>query len=316
MTWYVSFHGGDDPDDRNNIHRYDRQGAHLGKALDGSSLPDGMRLRELRGFVFGPDGDLYVANAWKDQSQILRFAGAPGEDGRHAFRSVFAGQRRSDGGLAHPFDVAFGPDGHLYVPSQDSDIVGRYYGPASVDGEPGAPMPHPPAIAHLAGKLPPGTFVPSARHSDTGLRAVRHAIFGPDGHLYVADRDRDSVGCYDRESGELLRRYRHDRLAAPVHLLPWPEQGALLAGSRDRDTVIALDLATGAARDLLDRGKHGLDAPSGLAWGPDGLLHVASRTGRSILRFDAATGGYEGALVSDLPDDPEFIAWVPGSGAG
>ena len=34
-----------------------------------------------------------------------------------------------------------------------------------------------------------------------GLRAVRGAIFGPDGDLYVADRDADSVKRYDGGSG-------------------------------------------------------------------------------------------------------------------
>ncbi|MFM9107658.1 MAG: hypothetical protein ACKOWF_13280 [Chloroflexota bacterium] len=310
MTWYLSFHGGDDPGDRNNIHRYDAAGRHLGKALAHEGLPDGLALRELRGFVFGPDGDLYVANAWKGQSQILRFAGKPGADGRHAFRGVFIEQRRADPGLAHPFDVAFGPDGSLFVPSQDSDIVGRYYGPAAADGAPGAPMPHPPAIAHLAGSLPPGAFVPSHRHAADGLKAVRHAIFGADGALYVADRDRDAVNRYDRESGALTRSYRHGRLAAPVHLLPWPERDALLVGSRDRGTVIALDLASGEASDLLAKDA-GLKAPSGIAWGPDGLLHVADRTGRAVLRFDAGTGASRGALVEHLEDEPEFLAWVP-----
>jgi hypothetical protein len=311
MPWYVTFHGGDDPQDRNNIHAYDAAGAHIGKKLDAAGLQDGMRLRELRGFAFGPDGDLYVANAWKDQSQILRFAGAPGPDGRHAFLGVFAAQHRADSGLAHPFDVQFGPDGHLFVPSQDTDIVARYYGPAATEGAPGTPMPHPAAVAGLAGDLPPGTFVPSAKHAEGGLKAVRHAIFGPDGHLYVADRDRNAVNRYDRETGALLRAFQHDRLAAPVHLLPWPERNMMLVGSRDRGTAIALDLATGDARDLLDSGA-GLKAPSGLAWGPDGLLYVADRTGRAVLRFDAETGKPRGALVTGLPDEPEFIGWVNG----
>jgi DNA-binding beta-propeller fold protein YncE len=309
MPWYVSFHGGDDPQDRNNIHAYDEAGAHVGKMLDGDDLPDGMRLRELRGFAFGPDGDLYVANAWKGQSQILRFAGTPGAKGRHAFREVFSAGERSDAALAHPFDVAFGPDGHLFVPNQDSDIVARYFGPAASDGQPGSPMPHPPAVAGIGKPVPPGTFVPSAKHADHGLKAVRHAIFGHDGHLYVADRDRDAVNCYDRETGALLQTFRHDRLAAPVHLLPWPERNALLVGSRDRGTVISLDLASGEARDLLD-GDSGLKAPSGLAWGPDGLLYVADRTGRAILRYAPDDGARRGIFLEGLGDQPEFIAWV------
>ena len=40
-------------------------------------------------------------------------------------------------------DVTFGPEGNLYVPSQDTNIVGRYFGPNAPDGTRGQPMPHP-----------------------------------------------------------------------------------------------------------------------------------------------------------------------------
>ena len=78
----------------------------LGKALDTHTLPDDLDLRELRGFAFGPDGDLYVANAYKDASQVLRFAGKPGADGKHLFQKVYSEQHKANPGLAHPFDLA------------------------------------------------------------------------------------------------------------------------------------------------------------------------------------------------------------------
>src|SRR5688572_26580914 len=128
QRWYVPFHGGESPkgDARNkgdsgearprawnNIDVFALDGTSLGKALDAHTLPDGLDLRELRGFVFGPDGDLYVANAYKDASQVLRFAGNPGAGGKHPFRDVYAEQHKANPGLAHPFDVTFGPDSHL-----------------------------------------------------------------------------------------------------------------------------------------------------------------------------------------------------------
>ncbi|MBA2520529.1 MAG: hypothetical protein H0V24_12745, partial [Chloroflexia bacterium] len=87
--WYVSFHGGEGRHEWNNIHRFSPAGEHLGGALDRESLPKGLKLREPRGFRFGPDGDLYLANAYKDRSQILRFHGRPDGEGKHAFRGVF-----------------------------------------------------------------------------------------------------------------------------------------------------------------------------------------------------------------------------------
>lgn len=311
-VWYITFHGGDGPHTWNNIHVFDLDGRPLGKALDTHSLPDDLELRELRGFTFGPDGDLYVANAYKDASQVLRFTGEAGPAGEHAFREVYVERHAANPGLAHPFDVAFGPDGHLYVPSQDTNLVGRYYGPRAMAGRAGAPMPHPEALRDAEGKEPPpGTFVPSHAHVPSGVRAVRRAIFGPDGDLYVADRDAGSVKRYDRHSGELRREYRHHHLVTPIHLLFRPADGALLAGSRDRDAILAIDTSTGETATLIGHRVGGLRAPAGMAIGPDGKLYIASREGKQILRYDLQSGQPEsGPFIDGLHDAPEFIALV------
>jgi streptogramin lyase len=290
QRWYITFHGGDDPHEWNNIHVFGLDGAPQGKALDAQTLPDDLELRELRGFAFGPDGDLYVANAYKDASQVLRFSGKPGPQGKHAFQEVYVEQHKTNPGLAHPFDVAFGPDDHLYVPSQDTNVVGRYYGPKP---------------------LLPGTFVPSQRHASNGVRTVRRAIFGPDGDLYVADRDTDSVKRYHGSSGAFTREYRHQHLTTPVHLTFRAGDGALLAGSRDRHAIFAIDIATGEIAPLVAPGAGGLLAPAGMAFGLDGTLYVCSRETKQILRFDATTGAPDPTpFIDDLEDFPEFISLV------
>jgi streptogramin lyase len=315
QRWYITFHGGEGPHTWNNIHVFDLAGNPLGKALDTHSLPDGLQLRELRGFAFGPDGDLYVANAYKDASQVLRFTGTPGADGKHAFRDIFVERHAANPGLDHPFAVVFAPDGNLYVSSQDTNLVGRYFGPAAAGGKPGSAMPHPPALHDIdRSDLPPGTFVPSHKAVASGVRAVRRAIFGPDGDLFVADRDTDSVKRYDGASGALRREYQHGHLTTPVHLIMHPEDGALLAGSRDRHAVLAIDIGSGSVEALVAPRGGGLRSPSGMAFGPEGRLYVCSRDGRQVLRFDATTGEPDAVpFIDDLADLPEFIALV-GSG--
>lgn len=310
--WYCSFHGGEGGHAWNNLHAFSAAGEPLGTVLESHGLPHGIELRELRGFAFGPDGHLYVANAFKDQSQILQFGGEPDRQGRHPFQAVFSEHHHTNPGLAHPFHVAFGPDGHLYVPSQDTDVVGRYCGPRSDHGQPGAPMPVSPALdGWPAGTFHPGTFVPSARHVEGGLKAVRHVLFGADGRLYVADRAAGAVNAYDAETGRAVQSYRSRHLRTPVHLLTWPERGLLLVGDRDAGTVVALDPTSGDMTPRVAARAGGLETPAGLAWGPEGLLYVADRTGRRVIRFDPATGQpVAPPLLEHLPDEPEFILWV------
>ena len=307
--WLISFHGGAGQDGWNNLHAYGPAGEPLGKVLETSGLPGHIELRELRGFVFGPQGELYVTNAWQGGSHILRFARDVNARGRHDFIDVFVDHHPSNPGLSHPFDVTFGPDGHLFVPSQDTNVVGRYFGPATESGTAGAPMPVPVAIRDLA--IPdvlPGTFVPAKRHANHGLAAVRGSVFDTQGHLYVVDRDDNAVKAYDGQNGKHLHTYHDHRLGAPIHLLPHPDGKRMLVGSRDRHAVISIDLDSGEMKDFIAPNQGGLHSPSGMALGADGMLYVASRDTRKVLRFDPETAVPDRKPFLDhLHDAPEFL---------
>jgi len=312
MRWYISFHGGgDEPHTWNNIHSFSLDGQPLGKVLATDAMPHGLALRELRGFAFGPDGDLYVANAYRNASQVLRFGGKRDDDGRHPFLAVYVEQHHANPGLAHPFDVVFGPDGHLYVPSQDTNLVGRYYGPDAAPDERGAPMPHPPALVGAGTDLLPGTFVPSEKHLRSGVRTVRRAVFGPGGTIFVADRDANCVKRYDGETGAFLHEYRHHHLTTPVHLLWHEDGGRLLVGSRDRNAILAIDPDEGTVTPFVQPGAGGLRGPAGMAFGADGALYVSSRETKQILRFDPASGELDRTpFIDGLEDFPEFLALI------
>lgn len=312
QVWYISFHGGDDDAEWNNIHVFGLDGKPLGKALATHTLPEGLELREVRGFAFGPDGALYVANAYQHASQVLRFTGTVNAQHQHEFIDVFVDRHQDNLGLAHPFDVTFGPDNNLYVPSQDTNVVGRYYGPHEESGLPGQPMPFPAALEDANPRhLLPGTFVPSAEHAPNGVRSVRRTLFGPQGDLLVVDRDADSVKRYETPSGELRTVYQHHKLKKPVHLVLRHPDEAILVGSREQNSIFVVDPATGEVEGLVEPGAGGLEAPAGMAMGPDGKLYVCSRVGKSILRFDPHTGAPDPKpFISKLKDYPEFISLV------
>ena len=310
-AWYITFHGGEGRQDVNNIHVFSETGQELRKALDHRSLPSNVELRELRGFEFGPDGDLYVANAYHEYSQVLRFAGTPNADGRHEFRQVFVqGDQQTNPALVHPFSIAFDRSGDLYVSSQDCNVVARFFGPNREPALCGTPMALPGGLRSARG-LPPGTFVPPAKHFPDGVKTVREALFGPEGQLYVADRDTDCVRVYDGQSGACLKAITSDHLSKPIHLLFAPDQKSLLIGSCGNDAVLRYDLERLSTEVLVPSRAGGLDTPSGLAFGADGRLYVACRTKNQILRFDPATGKPDPApFIADLADNPEFLRLI------
>ena len=109
--------------------------------------------------TFGPDGNLYVANA--PLNGVYRYDGDTG-----AFIDVFA----SGGGLDAPTGIAFGPDGDFYVANFPSNNILRF------DGETGAFIDE--YVDSLDGRL------------DTPIDFA----FGPDGDLYVNSRSREGTG--------------------------------------------------------------------------------------------------------------------------
>lgn len=111
--------------------------------------------------VFGPDGNLYVADSGGTNGHVARFNGTTG-----AFMGEFVPPGTP--GQLGPFGLVFGP-GHpgggqfdLYVTSLRNQSVMRY------DGTTGAPL---------------GEFVASG---SGGLQSAVGLTFGPDGNLYVA----------------------------------------------------------------------------------------------------------------------------------
>ncbi len=312
--WYVSFHGGEEEASLNNIHVYSTDGENLRKALNKKSLPHGMKLRELRGFVFGPDGNLYVVNAYFEYSEVLKFKGALNENGQHDFVDVFVKHHgEMNPGIDHPFNIVFDSEGDLYVSSQNTNLIARYHGPSSKKGKPGTPMPLPDSLHLEKADFPPGTFIPPAKLASTGLLEVRAVIFAPNNDLYVADRAADCVRIYEGRTGRHLRNLisRSDQLERPIHLLLSPDNRYLLIGSGGNDSILRHDLRQGSTTFFIASKSAGLNGPAGMAFGDDGFLYVASRNTKEIIRYDAKDGRpSRKAFIKNLADNPEFLMLV------
>jgi hypothetical protein len=310
--WYVSFHGGEENVTLNNIHVYSTDGKKLRKALNKKSLPENVKLRELRGFVFGPDQNLYVVNAYFEYSAVLKFKGPLNEQGQHDFLEVFV-KRHADfnPGIDHPFNVVFDAEGDLYVSSQNTNLIARYHGPAGTKGKPGTPMPLPDTLESV--DLPPGTFIPPAKLDSNGLRDVRAVIFAPNNEVYVADRAADCVRIYEARTGKYLRKLtaQSNQLDRPIHLLLSPDGHYLLIGSGGNDSILRHDLRQGSTKVFVEPKSGGLNGPAGMAFAEDGFLYVASRNSKEILRYGSMDGRPHGKpFIKDLADNPEFLMLV------
>jgi hypothetical protein len=327
--WYISFHGGSDS--VNNILVYHNSGdphSQPNVLPTGGSNPT---LRELRGFAI-VDDLLYVLNAYKNYSQVLVYE--LNNNGDYNFKEIFA-SKDTINSILHPYDLTFDTHGNSYVSSQDTNVVTglqstgsalgvasylrQQYPPpdefltgtivaSSVGALPGISSPAPPDVPK-----PQGLKVSFTDSTGSEVaNSVRGVLFY-DGYLYVSDEPANAVKVYDINTGELYGQIAGGNLNAPVQLLRNESTNVLYIGSSDNDSVMSYDLSNGAPsgtvtpRTFIDgEVKH----ISGMAFDEDGYFYAAERKAQKIKRFHSdGSGGKD--FITDLPDEPEFILYVP-----
>jgi DNA-binding beta-propeller fold protein YncE len=144
--------------------------------ITGARIDDfthGYTLAEVRAIAFGPDGNLYVTNfdgcvtgpagCIGTRNEIVRFDGLTG-----AFLDIFVADGQA--GMDSPWDLAFGPDGALFVANAKSDGDGNI-------------LRFERSTARRRSVGSPGTSHPFA--TQPGLFPLAIA-FGPDHNLYVS----------------------------------------------------------------------------------------------------------------------------------
>lgn len=249
------------------------------------------------GLALGPDGALYVASELTDS--IERFDAATGAHlGAFVFDDPATAQDET-GGLDEPSAIVFGPDDRAFVASFALDAIFEY------DGRTGAfvRVLVTPNLGQLNGP-------------DAGMTV------GPDGHLYVPSFWTNQVKRYSLADGSYLGNFP---LAAGSGLfrprtVAFGPNGWIYVTSEGNDRVLVFDATSGAfvkalvIDDPLTPANEtgGLDAPTGLAFGPDGKLYVASGNTDSVLRYDATSGAFVDVFVAPgVSDFPTYLAFRP-----
>jgi hypothetical protein len=80
-------------------------------------------------------------------------------------------------------------------------------------------------------------------------------------------------------------------------------QGLLYIGSSGTGSLVSYDPSTGALATVVS----GVDSISGV--GGDGCFYLASRKGKSILKYDR-TAKQLTTFIKKLPDEPEFLLYL------
>ena len=309
--FYVSF-SGESATPINNVYALSPKGETVSKAvLDPGKAP----YQELRGMSFGPDGNLYVAQAYKKASVILKFSGRPPK-GSSTLR--YMGEfvtPSASAGLSHPYQSAFNADGDLFVSSQDTNVVTAFQGPKSALS--GKTMPNSKFLTkrYAGGTFNPGTFAPAhtakpeapsftsvatdqggltfktlpsnptegADKSGTGgTHSVRGVAFDKAGNLYVADEGNDRVAVFDTD-GKLvgvITGSKNHFLSTPVALC-FDGSKTLYIGSPGNRSLFSYDVSRMKKNDFKAQvfvfGAKELEKLSGVAVDSDGIIYSGQR---------------------------------------
>jgi WD40 repeat protein len=187
------------------------------------------------GLVFGPGGDLFVANSQAPGS-VTQFNGTSGAE-------IGTFVAPGSGGVSDPEEITFGPDGNLYVASGDTNEILQY------DGTTGSFI---------------GVFA-----SGNGLSSPRGLTFGPDGSLYVSNFGGGSVLRFNGTTGAFVDTVvsaGSGGLSLPRPLLFGPDAN-LYVGSFGGGDVLRYDGTTGAFIDVFaSAGSGGLGGPTFLVF--------------------------------------------------
>lgn len=189
-----------------------------------------------------------------------------------AFERVLDDQGRIRGAQA----LRVGPDGRLYVVSENNGRILRY------DAR---------TLDYI------DTFIVTGAGFDpTGV------AFGPDGDVYVGGYTADSVRRYDGTTGALEATVVPARAAGlngPDNGLTFGPDGRLYIPGYDSNSVVVYDPASGSTSGFITGGSGGLRLTRGILFEANGNVLVSGEGNGSILRY-GPTGNFIGVFAPGL----------------
>lgn len=263
------------------------------------------------GLTWGPNGNLFVVSeGYGENAGIIEYDGTTG-----AFVRWVVGpgdvNTWETGWLSRPSHAVFGADGNLYVAGQWNSAIHEY------DGLTGDWL---------------GTFAIGGLPSG-GLRIPQDLEFGPNGNLFVISGyeaenpsgEGRGIFEYHHATGRLVRVIVGDdnpdiHMPIGASLLFRPNGNLLLTstdldlvtGDTYRNEVLEFDGQTGELLGALVPDGSGLDRGTGMTYGPNGNLFVASANALEILEFDGQTGALVGTFASSgVSPYPMDLAFKP-----
>ncbi len=135
-------------------------------------------------------------------------------------------------------------------------------------------------------------------------------------YLYVADEPANAVKVYDANTGKLYGQITGDKLKRPVQLLLEANTAVLYISSSGNDSVMSYDLSQGPPSGIVTPRmfiKGEVKNISGMAFDADGGFYAAERIAKRIKKFPPDGRGSGDEFIKNLPDEPEFILYVPKS---
>lgn len=222
---------------------------------------------KIHGLRVDPDGNVWVTDTGDDR--VWKFS----PTGRVLLQLGVKGEAGTDG-VAHfnrPADVAFAPNGEVYIVDQGEDEEAQGMGG--------------PRVVRLTRD---GTFIAQwgAPGSEPGQLHFPHSIaIDSKGTVYVSDRENNRVQIFDGE-GKLLKVWTH--LGSIMSLVIGPNDELWMLGDDDSVEILTYDSLAGRVMKV--------DPESGRILGsmptpghmmtlsPSGDIYVASITG-NVFRF-------------------------------